>query len=110
VICDRFLDSSLAYQGIVRGLGVQRVIALNEAAHEVIPDCTFLLVVDVTTAESRRLKVDRIEQSDIRQKEALARAYLEIAGLFPERIVEIDANLTPTEVTTEILQQIQRFS
>ena len=54
VVCDRYLDSSLAYQGIARGLGVDRVLALNiDAIRGILPDVTFLLLVDPEEAARR---------------------------------------------------------
>ncbi len=54
VVCDRYLDSSLAYQGIARGLGVDRVLALNvNAIRGILPDVTFLLLVDPEEAAAR---------------------------------------------------------
>ena len=56
VISDRYLDSSLAYQGVARGLGVDRVLALNvDAIRGILPDLTFLLLVDVDEARKRYL-------------------------------------------------------
>src|SRR4051794_2240662 len=60
VVCDRFIDSSLAYQGIGRGLGVEPVLALNRlVVGDVFPDQTFLLTVDLDDALRRRVHVDR---------------------------------------------------
>ena len=57
VVCDRYVDSSLAYQGIARGLGVDRVLELNIAAiRGVLPDVTFLLLVDPDEAGERRAR------------------------------------------------------
>jgi dTMP kinase len=54
VVCDRYLDSSLAYQGVARGLGVERVLAVNvEALRGILPDVTFLLLVEVDEARRR---------------------------------------------------------
>src|SRR5919201_6670101 len=63
VVCDRYLDSSLAYQGIARRLGVDRVLELNlQATRGLLPDRTFLLLVDLDTARTRRAaEGDRIE-------------------------------------------------
>ena len=68
VVCDRYLDSSLAYQGIARGLGVERVLAFNiEAIRGILPDLTFLLLVDVDEARKRSASArDRIEQEEWR--------------------------------------------
>src|SRR5213592_3707254 len=64
VVCDRFIDSSLAYQGIARGLGLERVLELNlTVLGGLLPDRTFVLAVDATAAAGRREGApDRIEQ------------------------------------------------
>src|SRR5438093_5803428 len=64
VVCDRYLDSSLAYQGIARGLGVDRVLALNiDAIRGILPDVTFLLLIDPDEAARRSGSAsDRIER------------------------------------------------
>src|SRR5919108_6156527 len=92
VISDRYVDSSLAYQGIARGLGLERVLELNlAAAGGLLPDRTFLLIVEPAEALARmKREQDRIEREG---KEFLARvdtAYRELSTRFPERIVVLD--------------------
>ena len=53
VVCDRYLDSSLAYQGVARGLGIDRVLELNVAVEDLTPDRTFVLLLDPETAAAR---------------------------------------------------------
>src|SRR6476659_3510556 len=88
VICDRYLDSSLAYQGIARGLGADRVLELNlQATRGLLPDRTFLLLL--APAESARRtggEPDRIEQEGDRFRAAVDEAYRELAELFPRRV------------------------
>jgi len=63
VICDRYLDSSLAYQGIARGLGVDAVLQLNLAVTGgLLPDVTFLLLLDPDVATGRQVDPDRLER------------------------------------------------
>jgi dTMP kinase len=108
VICDRFVDSSFAYQGIVRGVGVETVMAINErATRGVLPDRTFLLVLDPTAAAARREKNDRIETGDVALKEALGYAYADVAAMFPERVRIIDASRSRDEIASEIREQVQ---
>jgi dTMP kinase len=94
VVCDRYLDSSLAYQGIARGLGVERVLDLNlEVVGGLLPDRTFVLLVEPALAAVRSGRDrDRIEREGDEFREELDRAYRELAELFPERIVTLDGS------------------
>lgn len=104
VVCDRYLDSSLAYQGIARGLGLERVLELNLSVVEgLLPDLTFLLLVEPGVAGSRSgRRPDRIEREGEGFQAALDRAYRELAGAFPERIVQIDGNEPREEVARRV--------
>jgi len=97
VVCDRYLDSSLAYQGIGRGLGVDRVLELNlVATGGLLPDRTFLLELPVAEAARRRgADSDRLEAEGEEFAERVGIAYRELAEAFPRRIVAVDATLTP---------------
>jgi dTMP kinase len=102
VVCDRYVDSSLAYQGIARGLGVDAVLELNLAAvGGLLPDRTFLLDVPAEEA-ARRLgpRRDRIEREGPGFLSRVADAYRELAARFPERIVVLDG-LRPAEELVE---------
>src|SRR5205085_3182202 len=87
VICDRYLDSSLAYQGIARGLGVDRVLELNlPAIQGRLPDRTYLLLIDAT--ESAKLvggETDRIERENHGFREKVDEAYRQLPQTFPQR-------------------------
>jgi dTMP kinase len=102
VLCDRYVDSSLAYQGIARGLGLERVLELNLTAVDgLLPKRTFLLLVAVTTAAGRMsADRDRIERESLAFQERVDAAYRELAELYPERIVALDGALPP-EVLAE---------
>lgn len=94
VVCDRFLDSSLAYQGVARGLGLDRVLELNVAVVDLTPDRTFVLMVDEGTAAERAgTSPDRIEREDGAFRAAVADGYRTLASRFPERIVALDGTL-----------------
>ena len=92
VLCDRYIDSSLAYQGIARGLGVDPVLQLNlHATQGLLPDRTFFLAVD--PQESRRRsgqERDRIEREDDEFVARVDEAYRQLVELFPERILLVD--------------------
>ena len=112
VICDRYLDSSLAYQGIARGLGLDRVLELNlQAVGGVLPDHTFLLLVDpVESALRVGSDGDRIEREDDEFRARVAAAYRQLAEVFPERIQTIDGTRRPREIAEEVLHELRQRS
>jgi dTMP kinase len=104
VICDRYLDSSLAYQGVARGLGVDRVLELNlPAIRGQLPDRTFLLEIDPEEA-ARRVgeNGDRIEREDEQFRQQVANAYRLLAETFPQRIEAVDGTRPSEEIAKEI--------
>lgn len=113
VLCDRFFDSTLAYQGY--GLGVERT-RLEEihhaALHSLQPDITFLLDIDVgkglSRARARGAAVDMMESKDVDFHERLRRGYLEIAEGAPGRIHVIDADDSPENVQSRIRDILER--
>jgi dTMP kinase len=109
VICDRYIDSSLAYQGIARGLGVDRVLQLNlEATRGLLPDRTFLLLVDPAAAAARATgRPDRIESAEGDFMARVDGAYRELAALFPRRIQSFDGTLPATELAEMILGRVR---
>ena len=112
VICDRYIDSSLAYQGIARGLGLERVLELNlHAIGALLPDRTYLLLIDPDEA-ARRLRdpSDRIEREDAEFRRRVAAAYLELAETYPERITAIDGTRPPDEIGRLILDELRQHS
>ena len=112
VVCDRYLDSSLAYQGIARGLGVERVLELNlHAVKGLLPDRTYLLLID--PAESLRRVAspsDRIEREDDDFRARVDRAYRDLAEAFPQRITTIDGSRPPDEIASEVLDELRQRS
>jgi dTMP kinase len=104
VLCDRYVDSSLAYQGIARGLGLERVLDLNlDAVGGLMPDRTFLLAVDPGAATARvGDRRDRIERESAAFQERVASAYLELAERWPERISVLDGSLPAAELAERI--------
>jgi dTMP kinase len=100
VVCDRFVDSSLAYQGIARGLGLEAVLELNRlATGGLLPDRTFLLLLPVEEALRRAGgRPDRIEREGVDLLERVDLAYRELATRYRGRIVAIDATLPEDEV------------
>jgi dTMP kinase len=102
VICDRYVDSSVAYQGIARGLGLEPVLELNLAAVEgLLPDRTILLEIGIEDAAGRMARdLDRIEREGAGFRSRVAAAYRELAERFPERYVTVDGT-APAEVVAE---------
>jgi dTMP kinase len=112
VLCDRYVDSSLAYQGIARGLGFDRVLELNlDAVEGLLPDRTFLLVLEHDDALARvGGSPDRIEAEGADFHARVDEAYREVAARFPERVVELDASLPPEELAERIHRELRRGS
>src|SRR5919109_2345191 len=108
VVCDRYLDSSLAYQGIARGLGVEPVLELNLAVvGGLLPDRTFVLLVDPDEASQRaRTAPDRIEREGEEFHAALDRAYRRLPELFPDRVVALDGAGSREEVAARVLEEL----
>jgi len=104
VICDRYLDSSVAYQGVARGLGLDRMLELNLAAiGGMVPDRTYLLDLDPRQVASRiRRHHDRLEREGDDFRERAAAGYRELAQRFPERIVVLDATRPVDELAEEV--------
>ena len=112
VISDRYLDSSLAYQGIARDLGLERVLELNlQAVRGLLPDRTFLLLVDPQES-ARRVgdEGDRIEREDDGFRERVDAAYRQLAEYFPQRITTIDGTRPPREIAEEVLDELRERS
>jgi dTMP kinase len=109
VICDRYLDSSLAYQGVARGLGIERVLQLNlPAIGDRLPDRTFLLEID--PAESARRvgrNGDRIEREDEQFRRQVADAYRLLAETFPQRIEAVDGSRPAADIAKEIFGRVR---
>lgn len=108
VISDRYVDSSLAYQGIARGLGVDAVLDLNLAVTGgLLPDVTFLLLLDPGVAIGRQAEPDRLEREGLELQAKVDAAYRELAERFAERIVVIDAARAPDEIAREVREQLR---
>jgi dTMP kinase len=104
VICDRYVDSSIAYQGVGRELGLERVLDLNLAAvGGLLPARTFLLELDPSEVPSRiQRHYDRLEREGDDFRARAASGYRDLAERFPERIVVLDATRPPDELAEEV--------
>jgi dTMP kinase len=112
VLCERFLDSSLAYQGAGRGLGVAAVRELNDrAAGEVVPDVTFYLRLSqeerARRARESGAPLDRIEKVGDDFMRRVEEGFEEIARAEPDRIKVLDASLPPEEMAELVLRELR---
>jgi dTMP kinase len=111
VVCDRYIDSSLAYQGIARSLGVDRVLELNlSATRGLLPDRTILVLVDPQTALARTTASDRIERESVDFHHAVDSAYRALADMFPNRITTVDGTRPPEELAEEVRGRLRDLS
>jgi dTMP kinase len=112
VVCDRYVDSSLAYQGAARGLGIDAVRELNVAATEgLAPDSTFVLLLDPELALARRAesRPDRIEREDAGFVRRVDAGYRELVAAEPQRYVVLDGSLPPEELAAQVRESVRRL-
>jgi dTMP kinase len=110
VIADRYLDSSLAYQGVARGLGVEEVLEVNLAATgRLLPDRTILLDLPREVAAGRLDgTADRMEAEADRFHHSVAGGFADVARRFPERVVVVDGSGEPAAVAGRIREAVGR--
>jgi len=107
VVSDRYLDSSLAYQGMARGLGLERVLAVNAAVADLLPDRTFVLLVDEPTAAARLgRRPDRIEREGAGFRATAQGGYHAVAERYPERIVLLDGTQPRDEIAAQVRKRL----
>lgn len=114
VLCDRYTDSTVAYQGYARGFNLEAIAALNQmAADGLESDLTLWLDVDVEIGLARtrrRGSADRMELADLNFHRRVQQGYAELASAHPHRIARVDASLSEDEVFQQIQTiLIQRF-
>lgn len=108
VVADRFSDSSVAYQGAARGLGVGEVISLCEAATDGLwPDLTLLLRVDPEVGVGRADGADRFESEGLELQRRVATAYDEIAQIASDRVAVVDAGGSVEEVHVRVMAAVR---
>ena len=108
VVSDRYLDSSLAYQGGARGLGIADVEQVNHfATRGLKPDLTFLLDLPPEDAAARAGESDRFEEEGTSLQEAVGAAYEALIRADPERWRRIDARRSPDEVHKLVMASVQ---
>ncbi len=108
VLCDRHIDSTVAYQGRGRGLDIERIKMLNDlAVNGRKPDLTFVFDIDVETSMKRVGKdKDRMESAGIEFQNRVRKGYLELAKQEPERIKVIDASKSIEEIHLSVVKLI----
>jgi dTMP kinase len=108
VIADRYVDSSLAYQGIARGVGVDHVLELNlHVVQGLMPDLTVLLLLDPAEAAARAGETDRLERAGADFRARVDSAYRDLAERFPERIVALDGGRPAGELSEVIRERLR---
>jgi dTMP kinase len=108
VVSDRFADSSIAYQGAARGLGVGEVISLSDTATDGLwPDLTVLLRIDPELGLRRADGEDRFEKEGLELQRAVAEAYEEIAKIASDRVVVIDGEGTVDEIHERVMDAVR---
>jgi dTMP kinase len=108
VISDRYLDSSVAYQGAGRGLGIEAVLQLNlSAVGGLVPDWTILVDLDARGASERMGgDRDRIERDGLELQERAAEAYRALAAKFPDRYVVVDGTASVAEIAAQVWRAV----
>lgn len=114
VLCDRYIDSSLAYQGYARGIGIEEVKSINEfAINGLYPDRTIYLDVSVEVGRDRILKnqrnQNRLDQEDVLFHEKVVEGYRKIIHNESKRFIVIDANRSLEEVVNATYKSISKY-
>lgn len=111
ILCDRFVLSSLLYQGVGRGLGVDEVKAINDfAIGDIKPNLTIFFNIDYKTALVRKranFSADRLENEDFDFHKRIFDAYINIADRYKDDIKQVDATRSIEEVSTDVLKLIK---
>ncbi|MCM3164681.1 dTMP kinase [Metabacillus litoralis] len=114
VFCDRFIDSSLAYQGYARGLGIDEVFSINEfAINGLMPDLTFYFKIDPEVglqriAKSSEREKNRLDLENISFHRKVQEGYQKVLERFPDRIIVIDAEKSIGEVVNDVKTALKR--
>lgn len=113
VICDRFVDSSLVYQGVGRGIGIDKVYEMNLfAIEEIMPDFTIFFDIDPKkglerTRKDNKRTLDRLDLEDISFHQKVYEGYIEVLEKFKNRIIKIDASKSIEDVTKNVMRVIE---
>ena len=110
VLCDRYIDSSLVYQGLSRGLGIEKVLEVNSFATNYMPFVTFFIdvtpEVGLARLKGRDTKIDRLDKETIDFHNKIYNGYLKLSKMYSERIVRIDGNRSVDVIVNDIYNEI----
>ncbi|EIJ80112.1 thymidylate kinase [Bacillus methanolicus PB1] len=115
VFCDRFIDSSLAYQGYARGLGIEEVFSINRfAIEEMMPELTFYFDIEPELGfkrikQHKGREVNRLDLETMEFHQKVREGYLLLMERFPKRIYKIDASRTIEEVCKESKAKVKQL-
>ncbi|MFD0591078.1 dTMP kinase [Paenibacillus sp. GCM10027627] len=116
VICDRFVDSSLAYQGYARGLGMEQVWSINRfAIGDLMPDLTLYMDVSPEIGlaridQAKQREVNRLDLEKLSFHEKVREGYLKLLDMYPDRMVKVDAEQRPDQVLEDVFSILkERF-
>ncbi|WP_410985534.1 dTMP kinase [Bacillus cereus] len=113
VLCDRFIDSSLAYQGYARGLGIDKVFEINRfATEDCMPGLTIYLDIEPEVGLARIEKdvnreVNRLDMENMKFHKRVREGYLQLVDRFSDRIVVVNANQSMEKIMEEVIQLIE---
>ncbi|WP_144407054.1 dTMP kinase [Paenibacillus sp. IHBB 10380] len=114
VLCDRFVDSSLVYQGYARGLGIEEVWNMNKfAIDSLLPDVTFYLDIEPELGLSRidaskEREVNRLDLEGLAFHHKVREGYRKLVELYSDRIIVIDASQKPEQIENDIIQAMEK--
>ncbi len=113
VLCDRFLDSSLAYQGYARGIGMENVLKANSFALDYLPELTIFIDVTPDVAlkrlSQRHEKQDRLDLENMDFHKRVYEGYHEVLKMYPDRVKRIDGNQSLEAVTKDCINAILEY-
>ena len=111
VLCDRYVDSTMAYQGYARGLDIEQIMYLNNiVAKSLIPDLTFVFDVSTEVARTRiGANKDRLESETEDFHKKVRAGYLDLAEKYQKRIIVIDANKSIQDVHKDVVKILNKF-
>ena len=111
VLSDRYIDSSLAYQGYARGIGIEKVLEINMFAREYLPKVTYFFDVTPEVGLARiqgRDKIDRLDLETIDFHQKVYEGYKEVCRLYPERVKSINGERKIEEIIEEVYNDIKK--
>lgn len=112
VLSDRYLDSSLAYQGYARGIGIEKVLEINMFAKEYLPKVTYFFDVRPEIGLARikgREKIDRLDLETMDFHKKVYEGYLEVCKMYPERVKPINGEREIELIIDDIYNDIKKY-